>query len=72
MSAAQAVHTDDALESVAIWAGYYRANPHRFVKDFFNINLKPFQKLLLFMMNLSNFFVYIAARGQGKLFLYAE
>lgn len=39
------------LDGVDAWAGYYRANPHRFAKDYLNVNLRLFQKILLFMMN---------------------
>ena len=53
------------LNGVAAWAGFYRANPHRFVKDYLNVNLKLFQKILLYAMMYNNFFMYIAARGQG-------
>ena len=35
------------------------------------MNLRLFQKILLFMMNVSHFFCYIAARGQGKSWLLA-
>ena len=45
-------------------AAYYRANPHRFVKDFLGVNLKPFQKILIFMMNYCTHFMYLASRGQ--------
>ena len=53
------------LNGVATWAGFYRANPHRFVSDYLNIKLKLFQKILLYAMMHNNFFMYIAARGQG-------
>ena len=59
------------MEGIAIWTSFYRANPHRFCKDYLNINLKLFQQLLIFMMNLSTHFVFIAARGLGKSFLCA-
>ena len=52
------------MEAVNKWCGYYRANPHRFAEDFLNIKLKIFQCILLVMMNVSNKFIYIAARGQ--------
>ena len=51
------------MNGVAIWCSFYRANPHRFCKDYLNINLKLFQKILLVLMNVSNYFMYIAARG---------
>jgi hypothetical protein len=50
----------------AVWAGYYRANPHRFVEDYLHVRLKLFQKILLVMMNISMTMVYIASRGQAQ------
>lgn len=55
------------LDGVDAWAGYYRANPHRFAKDYLKVRLKLFQKILLYMMNVCNFFCYIAARGWQKI-----
>lgn len=51
------------MNGVAAWAGFYRENPHRFVKDYLNVNLKLFQKILLYAMMHNNFFMYLAARG---------
>lgn len=51
------------LRGVDTWAAYYRANPHRFAADYLNIHLRLFQKMLMFLMNISHFFCYIAARG---------
>lgn len=62
---------DRILSGAAIWAGFYRANIHRFAEDYLHIDLKWFQKILLFMMNVSRVFIYIASRGQGKTFLCA-
>lgn len=59
------------LQGVDAWASFYRANPHRFAEDYLNVHLRLFQKILLFMMNICNFFCYIAARGQGKSWLLA-
>ena len=59
------------MNGIAVWAGFYRANPHRFVADYLNIKLKLFQKILLYAMMHNNFFMYIAARGQGKTWLTA-
>ena len=53
------------MQGVAYWASFYRCNPQRFAKDYLNINLKLFQKILLYMMMCCNFFMYLAARGQG-------
>lgn len=59
------------MNGVGIWCSYYRANPHRFCEDYLNIHLKLFQKILIFLMNWSNYFMYIASRGQGKSYLTA-
>lgn len=59
------------LKGVSIWASFYRANPQRFVADYFGIKLKLFQQFLLYCMMHNNFFMYISSRGQGKTFLSA-
>ena len=62
---------DRIMQGVDTWCSFYRANPHRFCADYLNINLKLFQVILIYMMNVSNYFMYIASRGQGKSFLVA-
>lgn len=52
------------MEGIAAWAGFYRYNPQRFVKDYLNVNLKLFQKILLYAMMFNYYFMYIAARGR--------
>lgn len=59
------------IESVDVWTAFYRANPHRFAHDFLHIDLKVFQQILIFMMNISVVFVFIATRGIGKSYLSA-
>ena len=59
------------LEGIALWAGFYRCHPHRWVKDFLHVDLYLFQKILLNLMNWFPAFVFIAARGIGKTFLSA-
>lgn len=54
------------MNGVAAWAGFYRENPHRFVKDYLNINLKWFQKILIYQMVHNDNTLYIASRGQGE------
>lgn len=53
------------------WTSFYRANPHRFAKEYLGLNLKLFQLMLIYLMNRVNFFMYIAARGNGKSFIIA-
>ena len=31
------------MNAVAKWCSFYRANPHRFCKDYLNLELHPFQ-----------------------------
>lgn len=52
-------------------AAYYRSNPHRFAKDFLHIDLKWFQKIVIYAMNTNPAFCMIASRGLGKSFLIA-
>lgn len=59
------------MNAVARSASYYRANIHRFVEDYLNVKLKLFQKILLYEMNESTNFMFIARRGLGKSFLIA-
>jgi hypothetical protein len=53
------------------WTAFYRANIHRFIEDYMGVKLFFFQKILIYMLDKSSFFTYIAARGQGKSFLIA-
>lgn len=58
--------TERLMNGVAYWAAFYRCNPQRFVADYLNIQLKLFQKILIYMMIVSTHFAYFAARGQGE------
>lgn len=62
----QAQKTARIMDIVAERASFYRANPHRFVKDYLGIELKLFQKILLYAMMQHDAFQQIAARGQGR------
>lgn len=59
------------IAGAARWCAYYRANPHRFAKDYLHLNLHIFQKILIMMMNWSSTTVFIGSRGIGKSFLSA-
>ena len=59
------------METIAWKAGYYRANPHRYVSEVLGLSLKWFQQILLWCMMYYNFVMYLAARGQGKTYLTA-
>ncbi|KRN10820.1 prophage terminase, ATP subunit [Liquorilactobacillus mali KCTC 3596 = DSM 20444] len=53
------------------WVGYWRKNPHKFAENYLGLKLFFFQKVLLFMMERVDNFMYIASRGQGKSFIIA-
>lgn len=59
------------MSAVARATSFYRANPHRFVKDYLGINLKFFQKILVYLMNWANYFILFSSRGLGKTFITA-
>lgn len=58
-------------ERLMNWVGYWRKNPHKFASDYLGFELYLFQRVLLYMMSKSNWFMYIATRGQGKSFIVA-
>lgn len=74
-------HTDNSNEVLSkdqklrkgfkVWTAFYRKNIHRFIGDYFGVHLFLFQKILIFMMSRVSFFMYLAARGQGKSFIIA-
>lgn len=59
------------MNTVAWRCAYYRANPQRFVSEVLGIQLKLFQKILLYAMVHFNYIMYLAARGQGKTYITA-
>ena len=52
------------MDTVAERAAFYRANPHRLASEYLGLSLKLFQQIVLFMMNMSTNFIYLAARGR--------
>lgn len=59
------------MEGVAVWAAFYRANPHRFARDYLGLKLKRFQQIILNEMFRKVNSIYLASRGGGKSFLLA-
>lgn len=56
-------------DNLKLWVGFWRANPHRFATEYLKVPLFFFQKILLYMMNITPRFMMIAARGLGKSWL---
>lgn len=63
--------SERVMNTIAWRAGYYRENPHRLCSEYLKIQLKTFQKILLYFMMHFHYFMYLASRGQGKSFLTA-
>lgn len=63
---------DRAYEGYKIWISFWRKNIHRFCMDYLNVELFPFQMILLLMMEKYNFFLFIASRGRLNLPHYIE
>ena len=55
--------SEKLMNGISTWASYYRLYPHVFVKDYFGVNLKLFQSIILYFMMHDNYVMYIAARG---------
>ena len=64
-------YSENFNEKIKIWASFYRANPHRFVRDYLGIKLHLFQVILLWAMMHHNIFMFIGSRGISKTFLSA-
>lgn len=54
-------------ENVEEWVAYWRANPHRFITDYLGLTLYDFQKVLIYEMNFSTNFCFVASRGNAKI-----
>lgn len=63
--------SEKLMSGIAKWASFYRSRPDVFVEDYLGILLKPFQKVLLFVMIHYNYTLFFASRGLGKTWLVA-
>lgn len=59
------------MNAVAKWTSFYRANPHRFARDYIGLKLKKFQQIILNEMFRKVNSIYLASRGGGKSFMLA-
>lgn len=63
--------SESVMNTVGFIASYWRENPQRMAKEYLNVNLKLFQKILLYLMMHMNYFMFTASRGIGKTYLVA-
>ena len=52
-------------EGIKIWTSFYRQNIHRFAADYLEIQLKPFQVVLLYMIEKNLRSCLITSRGKS-------
>lgn len=62
------------VDNLNDWICYYRLNIHRFIMEYFGLELHLFQQILLYCMSKPNFgrvttFDWFASRGLGKSFI---
>lgn len=62
---------ENLMEGIDIWTSFWRENPHRFCLDYLDINLKTFQQILIYAMDKTDSFCFLASRGLGKTYLTA-
>lgn len=56
----------DVKNNIEAWIGYWRANPHRFIKEYIGGEIYPFQEILLYGMDELAYTTYAASRGLAK------
>ena len=53
-------------EGMKLWTSFFRLNLHRFCIDYLQLNLYPFQIIMLYLMNIMYSTCFICARGLSK------
>ena len=62
--------TDTMDDRIKLWTTFYRLNYHRFIEHYFGLtNLHLFQKIMIFLMGISTYFITIASRGTSKSYI---
>ncbi len=58
-------------EKYKLWITFYRRNPHRFIEDYFEIKLHPYQVLIIWILQRSNLAYIVASRAAAKTWILA-
>jgi len=61
--------SEKLMQGIELWVSFYRSRPDIFAEEYLGITLKPFQKILLYVMIHYNYTMFFASRGLGKSFL---
>lgn len=57
---------DRVMQGIGRWGSFYRANPHRFIQEYFGIKLKRFQEIMICEMFDAGCVCFIGCRGISK------
>lgn len=58
------------MEGLDVWTAFYRANPVRFLIDYFGMEwIRPFQQVMITFMFRYTYFMTIASRGITNLIM---
>lgn len=63
--------SEKLMQGIAAWAAFYISRPDIFAEEYLGLSLKPFQKILLYVMMHYNYTAFFASRGLGKSYLTA-
>lgn len=63
--------SEKLMNGIAAWASFYISRPDIFAEEYLGLALKPFQKILLYVMMHYNYTAFFASRGLGKSYLTA-
>lgn len=58
---------ENLIEGGKLWTEFYRKNIEIFAEQYLGVKLFVFQKIILHMMSKSNFFCWVACRGELSL-----
>lgn len=56
--------SEKLMQGIELWVSFYRARPDIFAEEYLGITLKPFQKVLLYVMIHYNYTMFFASRGR--------
>lgn len=62
---------ENIMDGIGAWASFYRANPNRFIYDYFGIKLKRFQEIMICEMFAAPNAFFLGCRGISKTWLTA-
>ncbi len=62
---------EERRERFVKWVTFFRRNPHKFIEDYFEIRLYPYQVMMIWALQKSELAYFVAARGTAKTWIIA-